>query len=89
MPGAAGATAIERWALPEVEGNVIGRPVDEKKAKAAAEAIARVQREPYQAAPPPIRPPAHERMIPESTDPGGQPRLRESLLVEHAARASD
>jgi flagellar assembly protein FliH len=45
MPGAASATAIERWSLPEVEGNVIGRPVDDKKAKAAAEAIARVQRE--------------------------------------------
>lgn len=40
-----GATAIERWALPQVDGNVIGRPVDERKAKAAAEAIARVARE--------------------------------------------
>ncbi len=39
-----GAT-IERWALPQVEGNVIGRPIDERKAKAAAEAIARVARE--------------------------------------------
>src|SRR5690242_1944860 len=41
----AGATAIERWSLPQVEGNVIGRPVDERKAKAAAEAIAKVARE--------------------------------------------
>jgi len=32
----AGAAAIERWSLPQVEGNVIGRPVDERKAKAAA-----------------------------------------------------
>ncbi len=37
--------AIERWSLPPVEGNIIGRPVDERKAKAAADAIARVQRE--------------------------------------------
>ncbi len=37
--------AIERWALPQVDGNVIGRPLDERKAKAAAEAIARVARE--------------------------------------------
>lgn len=36
---------IERWALPQVEGHVIGRPIDERKAKAAAEAIARVARE--------------------------------------------
>jgi flagellar assembly protein FliH len=36
---------IERWALPQVEGNIIGRPVDERKAKAAAEAIARLARE--------------------------------------------
>jgi flagellar assembly protein FliH len=41
----AGAAAIERWALPQMEGNVIGRPVDDRKAKAAAEAIARVARE--------------------------------------------
>jgi len=41
----AGAAAIERWSLPQVEGNVIGRPVDERKAKAAAEAIAKVARE--------------------------------------------
>jgi len=41
----AGAAAIERWALPQVEGTVIGRPVDERKAKAAAEAIAKVARE--------------------------------------------
>jgi flagellar assembly protein FliH len=40
-PGA----AAERWSLPQVEGNVIGRPVDERKAKAAAEAIARLARE--------------------------------------------
>src|SRR5580704_1487408 len=39
------ASVIERWSLPVVEGNVIGRPVDERKAKAAAEAIARVARE--------------------------------------------
>jgi|SRR6185437_10168733 len=37
--------AAERWALPQVEGNVVGRPIDERKAKAAAEAIARVARE--------------------------------------------
>jgi flagellar assembly protein FliH len=36
---------IERWSLPLVEGNVIGRPIDERKAAAAAEAIARVARE--------------------------------------------
>lgn len=37
---------IERWSLPQVEGNLIGRPVtDDKKAQAAAEAIARVARE--------------------------------------------
>jgi flagellar assembly protein FliH len=36
---------IERWSLPHVEGNVIGRPIDERKAAAAAEAIARVARE--------------------------------------------
>jgi len=41
----AGAAAIERWSLPQVEGTVIGRPVDERKAKAAAEAIAKVARE--------------------------------------------
>jgi flagellar assembly protein FliH len=41
----AGASAIERWALPQMDGNVIGRPVDDQKAKAAAEAIARVARE--------------------------------------------
>jgi flagellar assembly protein FliH len=40
----AGAAA-ERWSLPQVEGTIIGRPVDESKAKAAAEAIARVARE--------------------------------------------
>jgi flagellar assembly protein FliH len=39
------AGSIERWALPSVEGNVIGRPIDDAKAKAAAEAIARVARE--------------------------------------------
>jgi flagellar assembly protein FliH len=39
------ASVIERWSLPLVEGNVIGRPVDERKAAAAAEAIARVARE--------------------------------------------
>ncbi len=42
---ASGAAAIERWSLPEMEGTVIGRPVDERKAKAAAEAIAKVARE--------------------------------------------
>jgi flagellar assembly protein FliH len=36
---------IERWSLPHVEGNVIGRPIDERKAAAAAEAIARIARE--------------------------------------------
>ena len=44
-PFAAGAAAIERWSLPPVEGTVVGRPVDERKAKAAAEAIAKVARE--------------------------------------------
>ncbi len=43
------AAAIERWSLPHVEGRVIGRPVDDKKAAAvaaaAAEAIARLARE--------------------------------------------
>jgi flagellar assembly protein FliH len=39
------ASVIERWSLPLVEGNVIGQPVDERKAAAAAEAIARVARE--------------------------------------------
>jgi flagellar assembly protein FliH len=43
-PFAAGAAA-ERWLLPQIEGNVIGRPVDDSKAKAAAAAIARVARE--------------------------------------------
>jgi flagellar assembly protein FliH len=45
---AAGAAAIERWSMPQVEGNVIGRPLDERKAAAAAaaaEAIARLARE--------------------------------------------
>jgi flagellar assembly protein FliH len=37
--------SIERWPLPVVEGNVVGRPIDERKAAAAAEAIARVARE--------------------------------------------
>jgi flagellar assembly protein FliH len=41
----AGATSIERWNMPQVEGKVIGRPIDERKAAAAAEAIARVARE--------------------------------------------
>lgn len=39
------SNVVERWSLPLVEGNVIGRPVDERKAKAAAEAIARIARE--------------------------------------------
>src|SRR5271163_3889008 len=39
------ASVVERWSLPHVEGNVIGRPIDERKAAAAAEAIARVARE--------------------------------------------
>jgi len=42
---AGSAAAIERWSLPSVEGNVVGRPVDDRKAKAAAEAIAKVARE--------------------------------------------
>jgi flagellar assembly protein FliH len=42
---AAGATSIERWNMPQVEGRVIGRPIDERKAAAAAEAIARLARE--------------------------------------------
>jgi flagellar assembly protein FliH len=37
--------SIERWSLPVVEGNVIGRPIDERKAAAAVEAIARIARE--------------------------------------------
>jgi len=41
----AGVAAIERWSLPQVEGHVIGRPIDERKAQAAAEAIARIARE--------------------------------------------
>jgi flagellar assembly protein FliH len=41
IPGA----VAERWSLPQVEGHVVGRPVDERKAKAAAEAIARLARE--------------------------------------------
>jgi flagellar assembly protein FliH len=40
-----GAASIERWNMPQVEGKVIGRPIDERKAAAAAEAIARVARE--------------------------------------------
>lgn len=44
-PLTAGAAAIERWSLPQVEGNVIGSPIDERKARAAAEAIARVARQ--------------------------------------------
>jgi flagellar assembly protein FliH len=43
--GFSSASTIERWSLPLVEGNVIGRPVDERKAAAAAEAIARIARE--------------------------------------------
>jgi flagellar assembly protein FliH len=42
---AAGAASIERWSMPQVEGKVIGRPIDERKAAAAAEAIARIARE--------------------------------------------
>ena len=38
-------SAVERWSLPRVEGNVVGRPIDERKAAAAAEAIAKVARE--------------------------------------------
>jgi flagellar assembly protein FliH len=41
----AGVAAIERWSMPVVEGNVIGRPIDERKTAAAAEAIARVARQ--------------------------------------------
>jgi flagellar assembly protein FliH len=41
----AGAASIERWNMPQMEGKVIGRPIDERKAAAAAEAIARVARE--------------------------------------------
>jgi flagellar assembly protein FliH len=39
------AAGVERWSLPQVEGSLIGRPTDDKKAQAAAEAIARVARE--------------------------------------------
>jgi hypothetical protein len=31
--------------MPQVEGRVVGRPIDERKAAAAAEAIAKVARE--------------------------------------------
>jgi flagellar assembly protein FliH len=41
----AGTAAIERWSLPEVDGPVIGRVPDERKAAAAAEAIARIARQ--------------------------------------------
>jgi flagellar assembly protein FliH len=41
----ASAATIERWSMPQVEGKVIGRPIDERKAAAAAEAIARLARE--------------------------------------------
>jgi flagellar assembly protein FliH len=41
----AGVAAIERWSLPEVDGPVIGRVPDERKAAAAAAAIARIARE--------------------------------------------
>jgi hypothetical protein len=41
----AGVAAIERWSLPEVDGPVIGRVRDERKAAAAAAAIARIARE--------------------------------------------
>jgi len=34
----AGAAAIERWSLPQVEGNIIGRQPDDRRAAAAAEA---------------------------------------------------
>ncbi|MGH8211330.1 MAG: flagellar assembly protein FliH [Steroidobacteraceae bacterium] len=44
-PASAGAAAIERWSLPLVEGTVIGRPMDERKAAAAAEAIACLARQ--------------------------------------------
>jgi len=40
-----GASSIERWSLPLVEGHLIGRPTDDKKAQAAAEAIACIARE--------------------------------------------
>jgi flagellar assembly protein FliH len=41
----AGSAAVERWSLPQVEGTVIGRPLDERRAAAAAEAIALVARQ--------------------------------------------
>ena len=41
----AGTASVERWNMPQVEGRVIGRPIDERKAAAAAEAIARLARE--------------------------------------------
>ena len=40
-----GASSIERWSLPLVEGHLIGRPTDDKKAQATAEAIACIARE--------------------------------------------
>jgi flagellar assembly protein FliH len=40
-----GGANIERWSMPQVEGRIVGRPIDERKAAAAAEAIARVARE--------------------------------------------
>ena len=42
---ASSAAGVERWSLPQVEGSLIGRPTDDKKAQAAAEAIARIARE--------------------------------------------
>jgi flagellar assembly protein FliH len=39
------AASIQRWSLPEVEGPVVGRVRDERKAAAAAEAIARLARQ--------------------------------------------
>jgi flagellar assembly protein FliH len=44
-PFSAGAAAVERWSLPEMEGKVIGRVPDERKAAAAAEALARSARQ--------------------------------------------
>lgn len=39
------ASTAERWSLPQVEGNIVGRAVDERKTKAAADAVARLARE--------------------------------------------
>lgn len=43
-PGLAGAT-VERWRLPDVEGPIIGRSLEDRRAAAAEESTRRVQKE--------------------------------------------